>query len=317
MIRAILATTVVCVSAVAGAFAAPTAPGETTADCARTSTGLVPLKDLGAEGYKGFGGGLYPGGANAPTGRYLAQGSAAARGVVPRVAGGKPDPDGRIVLLSIGMSNTTQEFQAFTRSAAADATTSPRMLLVDGAQGGQDAQRIADPSAPFWARVDERLARAGATARQVQVVWLKQAIARETRSFPADARGLQASLRSIVSIMRARYANLKLVFLSSRTYAGYATTSLNPEPYAYQSAFAVRWLIGERMAGKVVGPWLGWGPYLWTDGTKGRRDGLQWTCGDVREDGTHPSPSGQAKVAGLLLRFFKASSTSQSWFRVA
>ena len=102
------------------------------------------------------------------------------------------------------------------------------MVLVDGAQGGQDAEKIKDPAAPFWSRVDERLARAGATLRQVQVIWLKQAIARESRSFPEDARGLQASLRSVVSILRSRYPNLKLVYLSSRTYAGYATASSIP-----------------------------------------------------------------------------------------
>ena len=315
MIRAILATAIACASVAVGALAAPAATHESVANCAGTSVGLAPLKDLGKGAYQGFEGGLYPGGVNAPTGKYLTQGMASARAVVPRAGDGRPSPEGRVVLLSIGMSNTTREFQAFMRAAGADSRTSPRVLLVDGAQGGQDAERIKDPGAPFWARVDERLARAGASARQVQVVWLKQAIAREARSFPADARGLQASLRSIVSILRDRYPNLKLVYLSSRTYAGYATTPLNPEPYAYQSAFAVKWLIAERMSGRIAGSWLGWGPYLWTDGTKGRRDGLQWTCDDVREDGTHPSPAGQAKVAGLLLRFFKSSPTARSWFR--
>jgi lysophospholipase L1-like esterase len=56
------------------------------------------------------------------------------------------------------------------------------------------------------------------------------------------------------------------------------------------------------------------GPYLWTDGTNGRADGLTWTCADVREDGTHPSPSGAQKVAGMLLRFFESSPTSRPWF---
>lgn len=313
--RAVGATAVVCSVLAVGAFAAPTAPSKPSANCERTSVGLVPLKDLGTGTYEGFGGGLYPGAVNTPPARYLAAGKRYARQVVPRGPDGTPSRTGSIVLLSIGMSNTTQEFQAFMSLAAGDTSMSDRVRLVDGAQGGQDAERIKDPAAPFWSRVEERLARAGVTARQVQVVWLKQAIARETRAFPEDARGLQASLRAIVSILRGRYPNLKLVYLSSRTYAGYATTPLNPEPYAYQSAFAVKWLIQERMEGKLAGPWLGWGPYLWTDGTKGRRDGLVWTCGDVREDGTHPSPTGRAKVAVLLLRFLKASPTAGNWFR--
>jgi len=298
-----------------GASAAPTVPARTTANCARTSVGLVSLKDLGAGAYKGFEGGLYPGGANAPSGTYLAEGIRTARAVVPRNLDGSPSPGGAIVLLSIGMSNTTQEFQAFMRVASADKSVSSRVRVVDGAQGGHDVERIKNPADPYWTRIDQRLAGAGVTARQVQVVWVKQAVARETRPFPEDARGLQSSLRSVVSILRARYPNVKLVYLSSRTYAGYATTPLNPEPYAYQSGFAVKWLIQDRIEGRLAGPWLGWGPYLWTDGTKGRKDGLVWTCGDVGEDGTHPSPSGQAKVGGLLLRFFKSSPTSRGWFR--
>jgi len=315
VIRAVGVTAIACAAVTVGALAAPTLPARPAANCHRASVGYVPLKDLGTGTYKGFEGGLYPGGANAPSGRHLAEGKQAARAVVPRGPDGSPSAGGQIVLLSIGMSNTTQEFQQFMRAASADRSVSPRVRLVDGAQGGQDVETIKDPGAMYWSRIDQRLAQAGVTARQVQVAWVKQAVARETRPFPEDARGLQESLRSVISILRARYPNLKLVALSSRTYAGYATTTLNPEPYAYQSGFAVKWLIQERIDGKIRGPWLGWGPYLWTDGTKGRKDGLVWTCDDVSSDGTHPSPSGQAKVGGLLLRFFKSSPTARGWFR--
>jgi hypothetical protein len=114
--------------------------------------------------------------------------------------------------------------------------------------------------------------------------------------------------------MRVRYPNLKLVYLSSRTYGGYAITGLNPEPAAYDSAFAVRWLIQERMTGKIKGPWLFWGPYLWTDGMAGRNDGLQWTCDDVEEDGTHPSRAGVQKVVNMLTTFFKTDATAKRWY---
>ena len=50
------------------------------------------------------------------------------------------------------------------------------------------------------------------------------------------------------------------------------------------------------MVGKLKGPWLGWGPYLWTDGLLGRSDGLVWSCDDVEADGTHPSKTGVQKV---------------------
>jgi hypothetical protein len=286
---------------------APTGVTRAAADCTITSTGLVPVTDpSGKKTYRGHRGGLYPGGLNRPSRTYLQAGLAAAARVRP--------VNGRVGLLSIGMSNATQEFKPFIPLAEQDPDKGATVKLVDGAMGGWDANRIARPAAGYWRAVDRRLVAAGASPREVQAVWLKTAISGEDRPFPADARALQAQLRTIVSILPRRFPNLRLVYLSSRTYGGYAITPVNPEPAAYDSAYAVRWLIQERMQGKMRGPWIGWGPYLWTDGEKGRADGLTWTCADVKADGMHPSPAGATKVARALLRFFKTDPTSKGWF---
>jgi hypothetical protein len=282
------------------------APARTAANCAQTSVAMKPLSDLGKGMYHGYRGGLYANGKNSAPKTYVKTGLARARSIKPI--------DGKIVLLSIGMSNTTQEFSAFKRLADADPRKNTSLTIVDGAQGGQDAETIRDPSARFWGVVDQRLSLGGATIAQVQAVWVKQAIAREANPFPADAKRLKADLAAIVGILRAKFPNLKLVYLSSRTYGGYASTPLNPEPFAYDSGFAVKWLVADRIAARLKGPWLAWGPYLWTNGEKGRRDGVAWTCADVRADGTHPSPSGQQKVAQLLLRFFTTNATARPWF---
>ena len=66
-----------------------------------------------------------------------------------------------------------------------------------------------------------------------------------------------------------------------------------------------------------VAPWIAWGPYLWADGLKPRKDGLTWLCSDFQIDGTHPSAAGRHKVAGLLMQFFTNDPTTRSWFMTA
>lgn len=260
-------------------------------------------------------GGLYPKGQNAPPPAYAQDGMCHAAQVQPRNATGQPDPNGRVSLLSIGMSNATQEFSTFKQVADADPRTNTHVTIVDGAQAGQDAEKIKNPHWRYWSVVDQRLQRAGVTAAQVQAIWLKEAIIRPNEPFPVDAQRLQADLAAIVAILTDRFPQLHLIYLASRTYGGYASTPENPEPYAYESGFAVQWLIADRIQWSGSGPWLGWGPYLWTDGTKGRRDGSVWSCADVRSnDGTHPSASGRQKVAQLLFQFFTTDPTAREWF---
>jgi hypothetical protein len=286
---------------------------------------MVPVTDLGPETYQGYPGGLYPGGANMRPGSHDAAGLAEAAQVVPRNAAGFPDPNGKIVLLSIGMSNASQEFSTFLPIANADPAKSPAVVLVNGAQGGQTAAIIANPTATFWTVVDQRLALAGVTSAQVQAVWFKEANAGPTQAFPGHALTLKAQFAVIMGILRARYPNARLCYASSRTYAGYASVSLNPEPWAYESAFAVKWLIEAQLNGVptlnfdpanglVLSPWIAWGPYTWADGLVPRSDGLVWACADFQSDGTHPSSSGALKVANRLLEFLKTDATAKSWF---
>lgn len=284
------------------------------ADCARTSTGLHPIPDLGTGTYKGVQGGLYPAGANTPPAAYATEGRRAAAEIVPRSASGQADPAGKVVLLSIGMSNTTQEFSQFVRLTRSDAVRDSDVVVVDGAQGGQDARVWADPKQRAWVEVEARLAKAGVTAAQVQAIWLKQAMARPRGDFAASSAMLEAALVKIVENAKARYPNLAQVFLSPRTYAGYAITELNPEPYAYETGFAVKRLVERSVRDPGARPWLGWGPYLWADGATSGADGLTWACADTQNDGVHPSPSGQAKVAQLLQTFFNSSEFT-SWYR--
>src|ERR1700728_325101 len=94
---------------------------------ARESTGLIPLPDLGTGMYKGEQGGLYPGGVNTPPPAHLKAGLALARKIVPLDADGHPAADGKIVMISVGMSNTTYKFQVFQKIAAEDRSLNPKL----------------------------------------------------------------------------------------------------------------------------------------------------------------------------------------------
>ncbi len=212
------------------------------------------------------------------------------------------------------------------------------------------AARWTSPSSPDYDTVrDQQLAPLGLTEQQVQVIWLKEADAYPTVALPArpgppaanqvpDAYTLETELGAILRALRVRYPHLQEVFLSSRIYGGYASGSikdvaqLNPEPYAYESGFSVKWVIQAQIAqmgngGAVtdaragdlnentIAPWAAWGPYLWADGTVRRSDGLVWVSSDFTSDGTHPSAAGIAKVGTALLTFFLDSPYTRCWFR--
>ena len=278
---------------------------------AKPPTGLKPLCDMTAgDHYKDQDGGLYGGGKNEPPEKHLYAAMKQARLIRPLNADGQPAEEGKIVLISVGMSNTTMEFSRFIALADADPEKSPKVVIVDGAQGGQTANVWANPGPRDpWKVLDERLQHAGVTAQQVQAAWVKQALPAPEYlgEFPKHADALQGHMVGLLNRLKERFPNIRIAYLSSRIYAGYATTHLNPEPYAYESAFVVRWLIQDQMMGKpslncdpakgaARSPLLLWGPYLWADGEQGRKtDDLVWKPADLVGDGTHPSDSGRRR----------------------
>ena len=297
------------------------------ANSGKPSIGLTPLNEMGADDtYKGEDGGLYGRGRNDPPEDHQVAARAETERIVPLDRDGKPSPGGRAVLVSISMSNATQEFSGFKQIADSDPDKSPRLTIVDCAQGGQAMAQWADPTGRPWTVALERLEKAGVSPRQVQVAWIKLANVAPQGDLEEHGRKLQRDTISVLHNARERFPNLRIAYLGSRIYAGYAGTQLNPEPYAYEGAFAVRWLIQDQIKGDkghnfdpargpVNSPLLLWGPYLWGDGLTPRKaGGLVWKREDLGPDGTHPSESGRKKVADLLLKFFKTDPDAKMWF---
>lgn len=309
-----------------------------------TAATKVPLTDSPTGLYYTFKRGLYNG-VNTMPARHDTDGIAAARRIQPLDSSGAPAANGKIVLLSIGMSSASQEFcgkhstggvcksWTFAGRAMPDPQRSPAVVIVNGADGGQEARLWESPTAANYPRVQAQLSAQGVTPQQVQVIWLKVVNISPTVALPstsADAFNLERSMGKILRALKVVYPNLQQVFLMSRIYGGYTTLSNNPEPYAYESGFAAKWVIEaqirQMMNGTIdsesgdlnhgsVAPWIAWGPYLWASGTKARLDGLKWIRSEFEPDGFHPSQTGETKIGLHLFNFFTQSKFTSCWYR--
>ena len=298
------------------------------ANCDGTSVGFTPIIDMTVEEtYQGFTGRLYQASNNVPP-AHAASGMIMAGNIQPLDASGNPSPSGKIGFTSIGMSNTNQEFAQLISDTDADPLKRPEVVLMNGAQGGQPAEKMIDITAAFWTdNIPSKLTGAGLTAEQVQVAWLKQTNASPNGPFPSWAINLKDQLIIIMQHMKTIFPNLQITYISPRIYAGYADTLLNPEPYAYESAYSIKWAVNDQItgmsnlnfnasAGPVKTSFVCWGPYIWADGTTPNSEGLFWTCpDDFKDDGTHPAnPEGRIKVADKLMDMLH-DDPSAFWYR--
>jgi hypothetical protein len=299
----------------------------------RPSFGLTPITEMtAADRYRGEDGGLYGAGRNNPPPAHLQAAVRETARIAPLGADGTPAADGTIALLSIGIGPNArlgaamQEFSYFKQAADTDPMKSPRVAIVDGAQGAQGMAQWADARGRAWVEADRRLRAAGVSRQQVQVVWVKLANLQPDGELTHHGRALQRDAAAALQNARARFPNLRIAYLGSPIYAGWTMIPLNPEPYAYEGAFVARWLIQDQINGNsdlnvdpangaVRAPLLLWGPYLWADGTTPRKtDGLTYVRQDLLEDGTHPSDSGGRKVANMLMAFFRTDPLARTWY---
>lgn len=340
-------------------------------------TGKVPLMDMTeTETYQGFQGGLYENVSNQVPTDHDAAGKTFAGEIQPLDTSGNPSASGKIVFTSIGMSNAADEFGVFVETATSNASVNHSTLtILNGALGGITAcMWFPATGAPScspqvgnqYDRIrDTILTPAGFSEAQVQVVWIKEAnggpgvtgcgsngvspcapLCDQTTAgcsntpTNTDAMRYEQELGEILRAAKARWPNLKLAFLSTRIYGGYATDTLSPEPYAYEYGFSAKWSIEaqinqirtgtvDSVAGDLnysagTAPWVAWSAYIWADGPNPRSDGLVWCDGqvsspcnsevDFQSDGTHPSSEGEHKVANMLMSFFSSSPYTTGWF---
>ncbi|MBZ5600215.1 MAG: hypothetical protein LAN83_18065 [Acidobacteriia bacterium] len=195
---------------------------------------------------------------------------------------------------------------------------------------------LSNPQECNYIRVHTDLVYNGFSDHQVQAVFIKSSTSypqcdlkrqhcTTIPPFDPDAYQAERYLGNIVRYLKCckldldgnssgvpRYPNLQMVFVTSRTYGGYAVNPpedssdptagcLMPEPFAFEEGIAVQRLIVAQInqAGGVnnnpdeyagpltydVAPWVDWGPYLWADGTTpSSGSGLNWCDSTTNRD---------------------------------
>lgn len=297
-------------------------------NCSRTSVGFIPLFDMGAsDQYLGEDGMLYPGSNTCPP-THMANVMAAANNIVPLDAAGNPSPSGEIVWFSCGMSNTNGKTNSLIPMMNADPLKAPKVHPVNGANGGIPVEDMVNPTADYWVNtIPQKLSAGGVTAEQVQVVWLLQTHRGPSGPFGTWYLNLRDDLGHVCRNLYTTFPNLKIIYVSPRSYAGYADGTLNPEPYAYQSGFSYKKLIDDQLSGDST---LNWNPaagpvqtsliywseylYIWADGMNVDSMGQYYQCSHYNSEGTHPSSSGYDWIAAYLLKFYQTDPTAV-WYR--
>lgn len=274
-------------------FVAIFAVSPSAQDCFRDAIGLPPV-------------------AITRTPAQLAAGLEAASRITPRALNGNPAENGKVVFLSVGMSNTSNVWNGF-RSAMNQAGTAPSTLKwVDATKGGAGAPQWADPTCDCWTDLDAKLVKQNVSAKQVQAIFLMLVTPHPWQSPSVNAARYAQDVESILNQLEAQFPNLQIVYLAGNYYGGYDTNQdKTPEPHGY---WENRELQG--IQDSHAGVWVSAATsMLWTDGATPRWDGLTLLCSDTTDGGVHLNATGKAKMGGWLYDSLMSDPTTLGWLR--
>ncbi|MEZ5013678.1 MAG: hypothetical protein R2794_05250 [Chitinophagales bacterium] len=304
-------------------------------DCDNTSTGFVPINDLGGGFFDGYEGGLYPDGSNTLPAQHKKAGKMLGSNIKPLNALGEVDMDsGKIVFAAFGASTAGNTFNVFKDMIYADPDNyNPCLRMQNLCLGGKGIEFMSADHNWYYLYLDSILDAHHIDPLQVQVAWIKGSSKEDSvPEFPLQPDSIYEKYIRAIQGLKGHFPNLKILYMSSHAYGGYAGEESNNwaiagEPAAYYGGYAVKWVIRDQiqhspeMAYKgldIKAPWVCWGPYFWADGLNPRlSDGLTWQCDNYEIDGGgfHLSESGKEKEANMMLDFFANDISSKKWFR--
>lgn len=247
----------------------------------------IALPNLGTDTYLGFEGGLYPNGSNSIPAAYMSEVQAAYDAL---------SADSSINFLCIGMSNLEQTCDHMIENI--DGRMNPNVTVGNGGRPGRAMQAWDSGVNSLYTD----LRRADMDANQVDVVIFFNACGFPETAYCGDWFSMQNSFESVYNSINQAYPQVKLIYFTSREYAPPEANNLNPNPYAFQDGFSVKWAIESRINGQLSGVPVVWGPYQYDE---------SWPFSYFRvPDYVHLSSEGLSFVGELWYEWF----LGEPWF---
>lgn len=292
-------------------------------NCSAPNTGLTPFLDLQTGYYMGYQAGLYPGGTNILSGPHLKSGKTIAQGIKPLDGDGNVNfGDGVVLVVGFGPSVPGHIFNKFVQHIRDPSVTYNLNPCVDALNlciGGKDiGYGTGDSTADdYWADLVTKVTDVGYTVDQVQIGWMyfNAKGLTEPPTFPDNSVFMKDQFVKFINKSKEYFPNLKIMYVSSRHWGGYADTTLTEyyslaEPASYQNSWTVKWLIEEQInntnpllqykGANPKSPYLLWGPNFWCDGNLKRAwDDKKYVCllSFDLDDGYHLSDQQDSKDA--------------------
>lgn len=287
----------------------------------------IPLNDLGTGLYRGYVGGLYPGGANEASGVYANDLLSTSNSIIPIDVNGNPDASkkGFIVFISMGGSTGGKNMKALIGKTKGNPITNPRLKLMNGNQPAQKAtlSTIADPNNIYWSHVSQILSGHKSSYKQVQLVYLETDDGVTTVRFPDRPNIIKQKIQACMRTLQTKFPNLKVVYVLGRTRTFPNTTTFwNTEPSPYYFGWACKWVIEDQINNvpgtqykgpNKVSPLVAWGFYQWADSLPRKTDDFYWRYSET-SDGMHGTPVGYDTLSKRFQNFLLTDPYASIWY---
>jgi hypothetical protein len=290
------------------------------------TTGDIPLNDLGTGTFRGYVGGLYPGGANNASGSYAFDLHRAGKLIVPIDTFGNPSPTGKIVFISLGGSTGGDLMAALKAKTKGNPLTNPKLFLLNCDNGKTSATLTSqmNPLDPYWNHVAQILnGGAHSSFRQVQVIYLESDDSSQSNiTFPARPLLVKQDLQQTFRVYKQKFPNIKIVYLEARTRTFGRQQLSNREPAPYYLGWACKWAIEDQINGvtgtaykgtNAVSPLITWAFYQWADSLPRKTDSFYWRFSETR-DGLHATDAGEDTLSTRFQNFLLTDKHASLWY---